>query len=94
MHYGIAFLSLLAIPVWDRGFVNGWWTRRYESEFRYWPFTKTRWASIVALAAGTFTTFLLMSPPDSRNWVTYPFIAGLLIHWFVAEHELRRQRRR
>ena len=90
-----ALAVAIGVPIYDYMSVTGSAAKFTSFDYQYWPPSNLRWVGIAALAAGVFSTFAIMHPPepDSRIWVILPASLGLIFHGCVTIADMLRQKR-
>ncbi|MDF2385834.1 hypothetical protein JMG10_30490 [Nostoc ellipsosporum NOK] len=93
---GYALLvTAIAVPAADWLMVTGSAAKMVSFDYVYWPPSRLRIIGIVLLAAGLFTTLVLVRPPESNAglWKLLPVAAALVVHVAIAMRDLLAQRR-
>ncbi|HUD94120.1 hypothetical protein [Sphingobium sp.] len=85
--------ALIGAPIYDWVIVNGAAQKMTSFDYRYWPLTRVRLASVALLSVGAFITFFITDPPEDRLWPMLPVFTTMALHCWVAIADIRRQRR-
>ena len=87
--------ALVGVPAYDWLMVTSSAARMPSFDYRYWPMSRWRIATITLLAAGIFFTILFMKPPESARhlWILLPAGVALLLHGGIAMIDIFAQRR-
>lgn len=82
MHLLPALIAAVFVPVVDWGM--SWRISDFYSDYRYWPLSPTRLASIIMLALAGFATvaFGRVQSQNPAGWTT-PVIAAALVIWGI-----------
>ena len=86
--------AIFGVPVYDWLMVSSIAAKMTSFEYRYWPLSKSRIASVAFLSASVFSSFAIVDlfEPDGGLWPLVPVFAALVVHGGVAIADIFRQR--
>ena len=86
--------ALIGAPILDLITVLGFASKLPSIDFnyRYWPLSRLRMASLALLATAAFVTFFIARIPEDRYWPLLPLLTAMAVHFVVALCDIARQR--